>query len=94
MRFYKKVCKNVSTIEPFIGCGGFGGGCYYTKKDAPQSSSGSEIVVSTSKDDLVTTAAVILHEAFHAIQNREGRPLNEAECYKMDDELLRKMVNF
>lgn len=91
---YKTVCQNVSTIEPFIGCGGFGGGCYYTKEDAPQSSAGSEIVVSTSKDDLITTAAVIVHEACHAIQNREGRPLDETECYKMDDGLLRKIVTF
>ncbi|OGI24404.1 MAG: hypothetical protein A2194_04995 [Candidatus Moranbacteria bacterium RIFOXYA1_FULL_44_8] len=91
---YQAVCKNVSTIDPMIGCGGFGGGCYYTKKDAPQSSLGSEIMVSTSKDDLVTTMAVIVHEACHAIQNKEGRPLSETECYQADDMLLREIIIF
>jgi len=89
---YKMVCGNVGVINPFIACGGFGGGCYY--EGQPKTSSNREIYVSTAKDDLVMAMAVIVHETCHAIQAKEGRPLNEEECYQVDDKLLRKVVTF
>jgi hypothetical protein len=91
---YQKVCKNVSSVEPMIGCGGFGGGCFYNTERKGQNYGKREITVSTAKDDLLTAMAVILHETCHAIQEKEGRELGEVECYMEDDRLLRKIVAF
>jgi len=87
---YRTVCRNVETINPVIGCGGFGGGCYYQGRS--KTSASREIHVSTAKDDLVTAMAVMVHETCHAIQAKEGRSLDEQECYLADDKTLRQVV--
>jgi hypothetical protein len=90
---YDTVCENVGTIEPMIGCGGFGGGCFY--QSGKKSSSGKrQITVSTAKNDIEYAMAVIVHETCHAIQEKEDRSLDEGECHEADDRLLRKIVKF
>jgi hypothetical protein len=90
---YRLVCDNVGSIEPMIGCGGFGGGCFYNSSDKSLSNA-RQITVSTAKNDLQTAMLVIVHETCHAIQEKEGRSLDEDECYRLDDKLLRKTVVF
>lgn len=76
---YTKVCKNVSTINPNISCGGFGGGCYSEYKGNP-----GVIDISTTYGKYKNAAKVIVHETCHAMQFNEGRPFDESECYKKD----------
>lgn len=74
---YQEVCKNVETIDPNIGCGGFGGGCY-------SSSQPKTIVISTTHGNSLNAAKVIIHETCHLLQLKSGRPLLEPECYAKD----------
>jgi hypothetical protein len=85
---YQKFCQSVKAISPELACGGMGGGCY--SKIAP-----NEIVVSTifrpKESHTETTAAIITHEVCHLYQNKEGRPMDEAECYLEYCRILKKM---
>lgn len=88
---YRTVCRHVSTINPNYACGGFGGGCFYSSSTR-EPEEGRMIYVSTTKNNLPAAILVIVHETCHAIQFQEGRPLNEGECYKEDDRVIREMV--
>lgn len=82
---YKDLCENVKVIDPNLACGGFEGGCYYLNAE-------KAISISTSNRSLSWTAAVMGHEVCHAMQFNEGRELNEPECYRKTDEILKKLV--
>ena len=84
---YQNLCRYVDTIDPNLSCGGFEGGCYYGIRS-------KTIDVSTSRTSLSWTAAVIGHETCHAMQAKEGRPLDETECYKVDSRILKTIVEF
>lgn len=75
---YQKLCSSVKKISPELACGGAGGGCYNSRRS-------DEITVSTSfrpkESHTETTAAIIAHEVCHLFQNKEGRSLEESECY-------------
>ncbi len=91
---YESVCKNVKTINPNFGCGGFQGGCFYSKNNGDGSDDKYEIYVSTSNRSLAQTMAVIMHETCHALQDKAGKPLNEPECYAENDRILQKLVEY
>lgn len=74
---YTKVCENVENINPNVGCGGFGGGCFYHNEP-------KTITISTPYGNHINAAKVIIHETCHVIQLKEGRPGNEDECYEKD----------
>ncbi len=74
---YKDTCEHVKVINPNMGCGGFGGGCFYHN-------SPGEITVSTTYGNYINAAKVIIHETCHAVQYNEGRPGSEPECYEKD----------
>jgi hypothetical protein len=74
---YEDFCKYVKTIEPNIGCGGYGGGCFY-------GSSPGVVYISTTYGKVKNAAKVIIHETCHAKQFAEKRPMSEAECYGKD----------
>jgi hypothetical protein len=76
---YKDMCENVSTINPNISCGGFGGGCYSEFRFNP-----GVIDISTAFGQYKRAAKVIIHETCHAIQLKEGRSFDESECYGKD----------
>ena len=76
---YIKFCNNVSSVDPNISCGGFGGGCYSEYKRNP-----GLIDISTPYGSWQSAAKVIIHETCHAIQFNERRPFDESECYKKD----------
>lgn len=76
---YKLLCENVTTINPNISCGGFGGGCYSSYRSDP-----GEIDISTTYGNVNNAAKVIIHETCHAVQFKEGRSFDEAECYAKD----------
>jgi len=82
---YQDLCEHVKVIDPNLACGGFEGGCYYLNNR-------QAISINTSNRSLSWTAAIIGHEVCHAIQHKEGRDLNEPECYRKTDEILRKIV--
>lgn len=85
---YKLVCKNIKKINPNISCGGWQGGCFH-----PNSGDKAEIDVSTAHGDfLAWTAGVIVHETCHYVQYKEGRDLDETECYAKGDGLVNKLV--
>ena len=85
---YNKLCKHVKMISPNLGCGGFGGGCYYHNDK-------KEIYISTAYGGFLgLTAAIIAHETCHAIQHQEGRSLSEQECYEVDDKVLKTIVTY
>lgn len=85
---YLKLCTHVKTINPNPSCGGFGGGCFYTRYNG-------QIEISTSnKSFLGQTAAIIVHETCHAIQHNEKRDLNEPECYGLDNEVLKSLIAY
>jgi hypothetical protein len=85
---YKNLCTYVDTINPNMGCGGFGGGCFYTGEMTKK-----EITISTSRNSsLSATAGIIAHETCHAIQYAENRPLDEPECYAVDDKVFRNLT--
>lgn len=87
---YARLCAYVDTINPNLGCGGFGGGCFYTGEMTKK-----EITISTSRQSsLSATAGIIAHETCHAIQYAQNRPLNEAECYAIDDKVFRELTRF
>lgn len=87
---YEKLCKYVDTINPNMGCGGFGGGCFYSGKRTKK-----EITISTSRNSsLSATAGIIAHETCHAIQYAENRPLNEPECYAVDDKVFKNLTRY
>jgi len=87
---YEKFCGHVKAVNPNIACGGFGGGCYYGDNLAKR-----EIDISTTHGGyLGWTAAVIAHETCHAIQAQAGKALNEDECYKIGNEVLKKVISF
>lgn len=87
---YEKFCGRVKAINPNFACGGFGGGCYYGENLEKK-----EIDISTANSGyLGWTAAVIAHETCHAIQGQEKRAMNEDECYKIGNEVLKKVINF
>jgi hypothetical protein len=86
---YQKVCANVITINPNLGCGGFNGGCFYTGTY----NNPTEIHISTAnKSYLGWTAAVIAHENCHLIQNKEKRAMDEGECYGLGDKILKQLT--
>ena len=74
---YSDFCKNVETIDPGVGCGGFGGGCFY--HDSPDT-----ITISTPVGKYKIAAKVIIHETCHVIQKKENREMSESECYERD----------
>lgn len=76
---YLTFCSNVSTIDPNISCGGFGGGCYSEYK-----SNSGVIDVSTPYGNWKAAAKVIIHETCHAVQFKEKRPFSESECHAKD----------
>ena len=86
---YANFCAHVDTIDPNPSCGGFGGGCFYSKESRK-----STIDISTSNRDLVWTAAIIMHETCHVIQYQEGRPLSEDECYHVDDSTIKTLMQY
>ena len=77
---YDDFCENVTSIDPNISCGGFGGGCY----SASRRSNPSVIDISTTYGAVTNSAKVIIHETCHVIQFKEKRPFDEAECYAKD----------
>jgi hypothetical protein len=82
---YSQVCKNITAIGTDISCGGFGGGCFELKP--------GQITISTAGNGFLGwTTAVIVHEACHNMQQKEGRNLSEEECYEKDSEVLQKIV--
>lgn len=86
---YAKLCRHVDVINPNLSCGGFGGGCYYAR-DLGQD---RQIDISTAHSNFLgLTAAIIVHETCHAIQHQQGRSLSEAECYELDNEVLKNLV--
>jgi hypothetical protein len=76
---YKDFCTNITSINPNISCGGFGGGCYSSYHYDP-----GIIDISTPYGDYKDAAKVIIHETCHAIQFKEGRPFDETECHEKD----------
>jgi hypothetical protein len=87
---YALVCKHVESIDPNLACGGFNGGCFYLNDLAA-----GEIDVSTGNQSyLGWTAAVIAHETCHLIQAKEGRTMDEGECYGVGNDILKKMIVF
>ncbi|OGD66918.1 hypothetical protein A2442_03480 [Candidatus Campbellbacteria bacterium RIFOXYC2_FULL_35_25] len=84
---YQKFCGNVSKINPNIACGGFGGGCFYGTE--------REIYLWTSHGSFVGwTAAIIAHETCHVVQDLEERTMEEGECYKIGNEVLKSIVEY
>lgn len=86
---YRTFCAHVDTIDPNPSCGGFGGGCFYSREDRART-----IDISTSNRDLVWTSAIIMHETCHAIQYQEKRPLSEDECYLVDDKTIKTLMQY
>ena len=87
---YQKLCGHVNVINPNFACGGFGGGCYYGENLEKK-----EIDISTANSGyLGWTAAVIAHEACHAIQGQEKRAMSESECDKIGNEILKKVISY
>jgi len=84
---YATVCAHVDVINTNVGCGGFGGGCFYA-------SDPKTIFISTSQRSLAMSAAIIVHETCHVIQGQENRSFDEQECYEADDRVLRNIVQF
>lgn len=83
---YANVCRNTKKISPNMGCGGFGGGCFYGNE--PET-----IYISTPHGNFIGwTASIIVHENCHVIQRKEGRPGDESECYREGDEVLARLV--
>lgn len=76
---YLNFCNNISSIDPNISCGGFGGGCYSQYR-----LNSGVIDVSTTYGDWKGAAKVIIHETCHSMQFKEGRSFNEGECYGKD----------
>ncbi|MDO8620251.1 MAG: zinc-ribbon domain-containing protein [bacterium] len=76
---YALFCANVTSINPNISCGGFGGGCYSTYSINP-----GVIDISTPYGNHKNAAKVIIHETCHAVQFAEKRPFDENECYEKD----------
>jgi hypothetical protein len=76
---YKEFCSNVTSIDPNISCGGYGGGCYMGHLYKP-----NMIDVSTSYGRYKNAAKVIIHETCHVLQFKDRRPFVEAECYQKD----------
>jgi hypothetical protein len=90
---YKTVCRNVKTIDGNPACGGFNGGCYYIS--SLNTSEKRRISVSTANSAyLAWTAAVIVHETCHAVQAKEGRGLDENECYTKGGEVLESLTRY
>jgi hypothetical protein len=88
---YGKFCGHVKSINPNFACGGFGGGCYYGANNGNK----KEIDISTANSGyLGWTAAIIAHETCHAVQAQEKGQLNEDECYKVGNEVLKKVISF
>ncbi|OHA22695.1 MAG: hypothetical protein A3G52_01705 [Candidatus Taylorbacteria bacterium RIFCSPLOWO2_12_FULL_43_20] len=82
---YSKICENIDKIVSAPSCGGWQGGCHYGKS--------GEIYLSTSHKEFIGwTAAVIVHETCHDIQTKEGRPMEEPECYSAHHDALRALV--
>jgi hypothetical protein len=87
---YEKFCSHVKAINPNMACGGFGGGCYYGENLKKK-----EIDISTANSGyLGWTAAVVAHETCHAIQGQNNKPISEDECYKINNEVLKKVISF
>jgi hypothetical protein len=87
---YQKFCKYVKKVDANLGCGGFGGGCYYANNTTL-----NEITVSAGHDERIeVVAGVVAHETCHAIQFYEKRSMSESECYEIFDKVLNKVVKF
>lgn len=84
---YQTVCQNVDTINTNVSCGGFGGGCFQHGEE-------KNIYVSTYRRSLDFTVGVIVHETYHVIQYKEGRPSSETECNIAMNKTLKKVVEF
>lgn len=84
---YKNLCVYVKTIDPFISCGGFEGGCFYTTNP-------KTISISTSNRSLLQTTNVLVHETCHATQFAHSGTLEEGECYAAGDRILENLVQF
>jgi hypothetical protein len=84
---YQEMCLNVTSINPNISCGGFGGGCFYA--DQPQS-----IDISTTNRSLAITASIIIHETCHVMQFKEGRGISEPECDQKMAQALGRIVEY
>ncbi len=72
---YQKLCTNIEVIDMNPSCGGFDGGCFRASK--PQ-----KIYVGNDQSNPAVGSAIIIHEMCHAMQAREGRYLDEVECYE------------
>lgn len=80
---YEDLCKHVNTIDlNYLSGGGF----YYI-------SIGKTIFVDP-RFGLQDVSRIIVHEVCHARQRQEGRFLSEEECYKKDDEFIKKITSF
>jgi hypothetical protein len=91
---YKELCNRIDVINPNISCGGFGGGCY-RKTNFDNSEISRQIDISTPHNGFLgLTAAIIAHEVCHVRQAQENRSFSEKECYKLDDKVLQKVVEY
>jgi len=88
---YLDVCKNIAVIETGTACGGFGGGCFYTRDN---SDAKGRIYVSVAQGQVLDSAAIIVHELCHLYQHREGRPFDEDECYRADHAVFQTLAQF
>lgn len=84
---YQRLCAHVSTIDPNLACGGFGGGCFYAR--SPRS-----ISISTFNGSLAETLIITVHEVCHAVQGAEGREFSEEECYAEGDRIAEELLEF
>jgi len=78
---YQFLCANVDSISKDVSCGGFDGGCFYSDQSR-------RIYIGNDQDNIAITNAVIIHELCHVRQHKEGREMEEAECYKKGAEYL------
>jgi hypothetical protein len=84
---YRKVCQNVNSISPNLGCGGIHGGCFYQNQP-------KKIYVNNVNRIVLYAAAIIVHETCHSIQASSGQSMNENKCYLADDRIIKMIVQF
>jgi hypothetical protein len=78
---YQFMCANVTSVSKDMSCGGFDGGCFYTEHS-------KRIYIGNDQDNIAITNAVIIHELCHVRQYKEGREMEETECYKKGSDYL------
>ena len=82
---YNRICSQVKTINPNIGCGGIHGGCFYANQP-------DMIYVNTPVNNIAITSMVIVHETCHLYQHLGNKPVSEEECYEVGDKLIKNIV--